>query len=130
MNTINLTGGLTADVETRQTKGEKPVTVANARIAVARRFGDKVDYFNLVAFDSTAEFMSKYMKKGSQVALVGTLENDNYEKDGKTVYRNVIRINEIEFQKGNSKASDSTASDAAPAPAPAPAPADEPLPWE
>lgn len=64
------------------------------------------DFFDFVCFrESTAEFIAKYFKQGDYM-LVKNAEvvNNNYEKDGKTVYGTQININEVEFfgSKGES----------------------------
>ena len=60
--------------------------VASFSLAVNRRFakeGEKrqADFINIVAWNKTAEFCSKYFKKGQQVGVVGRLQTRNYEDD-------------------------------------------------
>ena len=64
MNKVFLSGNLTRDVEVRQTQTGK--TYARTGIAVKRPFSkDAVDFFNLTAWDKTAEFMGKWFLAGS-----------------------------------------------------------------
>jgi single-strand DNA-binding protein len=96
-------GRLTKDPEVRYTKGDRPTAVASFSLAVDRRFKREgqadADFFhNLKSFGKTAEFVEKYLHKGSKVVVQGHIQNDNYQgKDGKMVYRDSIYIDAIEF---------------------------------
>ncbi len=85
LNLIALTGRLTRDLELRKT--DAGVSVTSFSIAVQRNYksgGDyPVDFIDCVAWRGTAEFISKYFKKGSMITVVGNLETRKYEdKDG------------------------------------------------
>ena len=98
MNKVSLMGRLTRDVETRATASGTPV--CNFSLAVPRRFSkDKeVDFINIVAWNKTAEFCSKYFVKGQQVALVGRIFNSNWDDaDGKKRYKTEIVAEEVYF---------------------------------
>lgn len=106
MNKIELLGRLTNDVEARYTTDNK--MVASFSIAVSRSYvkqGEerKADFFNIVAFGKQAEFIQKYFSKGQMIALVGRLQNNNYVKEGKTVYQNQIIVEEVFFAGDNKK---------------------------
>lgn len=106
MNKIEIMGRLTKDVENRVTPNG--LTIATFSIAVNRRFtkqGEEkqADFFNLIAFGKTAEFIGKYFSKGQQIAVVGRLQNNNYQDaEGKTHYTNEIIVEEVYFA-GESK---------------------------
>lgn len=105
MNKLEFMGRLTNDVEARYTTDNK--MVASFSIAVNRSYvkqGEerKADFFNIVAFGKQAEFIQKYFSKGQMIALVGRLQNNNYVKEGKTVYQNQIIVEEV-FFAGDSK---------------------------
>ena len=105
MNKLEFMGRLTNDVEARYTTDNK--MVASFSIAVNRSYvkqGEerKADFFNIVAFGKKAEFIQKYFSKGEMIALVGRLQNNNYVKEGKTVYHNQIIAEEV-FFAGDSK---------------------------
>ena len=105
MNKLEFMGRLTNDVEARYTTDNK--MVASFSIAVNRSYvkqGEerKADFFNIVAFGKQAEFIQKYFSKGQMIALVGRLQNNNYVKEGKTVYHNQIIAEEV-FFAGDSK---------------------------
>lgn len=102
MNKIILTGRLTADPEVRMTAGENGMKVANYRIAVPRsRNREEADFFNIVSWRGQAEFVEKYLRKGSAIAVVGTMQMRQYDRDGvrHTVY-NVVADN-VEFTYGS-----------------------------
>ena len=100
MNKVILMGRLTRDPEVRYGNDNKPV--ARYSIAVDRRYKDQngnypTDFFNLVSFGNTASFVEKYLRKGTKIVIDGELRNNNYEKDGKTVYQDQIVANSVEF---------------------------------
>ena len=105
MNRVFLSGNLTRDPEVRYS--QTGMAFARMGIAVQRRVsknkdanrdGKDVDFFNLVAFDKTAEFCGKYLTKGSRVLVEGYLQTSSYEnRDGVKVNAVDIMVNNIEF---------------------------------
>ena len=99
MNKVFLSGNLTRDVEVRYTQSGK--AFARMGIAVRRLFSkdkEAVDFFNLVAWEKTAEFCGRYFTKGSRVLIEGRLQTSSYEnKDGVKVNSVDILIENIEF---------------------------------
>ena len=82
MNKFQFLGRLTKDPEVRYTANtNSQVTVFP--LAVNRRFKQEgqpdADFFNLTAFGKTAEFCSKYYKKGQQVLVEGRIQNRTWE---------------------------------------------------
>ena len=77
LNHIVLMGRLTRDPELRYTQSQIPV--ASFRLAVDRDFGGRdggerqTDFIDIVAWRSTAEFVSKYFTKGSMAAVEDTV---------------------------------------------------------
>ena len=103
MNKVFLTGNLTRDVELKYTQGGK--TYARVGLAVKRPFAkDAVDFFNLLAWEHTAEFLSKYFSKGSRIIVEGHLQTGSYEKDGVKHNTCDVIIEQLEF--GDSKKKD------------------------
>ena len=82
INNVTLIGRLTATPELRQTTTGK--TVVSFCVAVERRFDRATsDFINIVAWNKTAEFVSKYFAKGDLIALTGSIQTRKYEdKDG------------------------------------------------
>lgn len=93
LNCAVIMGRLTADPELRQTPSS--VSVTRFTVAVDRGYAKqgeerKTDFINVVAWRQTAEFVCKYFKKGSMIAIQGAIETGSYEKDG--VKRNTFEI--------------------------------------
>lgn len=90
-------------------------TFARFSIAVDRRFKREgepdADFFNCSAFSKTAEFIEKYMTKGTKVVVCGRLENNNYtNKDGQKVYDVRIMVEEIDFAESKGDKAEKTES--------------------
>lgn len=81
LNSVIIMGRLTADVEIRTTSNG--LSVARFTVAVERNYksGDKreTDFINCVAWRGTAEFVSRFFKKGQMIAVQGSLQVRNYE---------------------------------------------------
>lgn len=101
MNKVILVGNLTRDPELSETNNG--TTVCNFSIAVNRDYtnadGERdTDFFNITVWRGRAETCGQYLKKGSKVGIVGSLQNRNYEdKDGIKRYVTDIIANEVEF---------------------------------
>ena len=94
MNKVYLIGNLTRDVELAQTPSG--VEVARFSIAVSRQYQDsngerQTDFFNCVAWRGLAETIAKYCKKGSKVAVCGSIQLRNYE-DNQGIKRQAVDI--------------------------------------
>lgn len=102
MNKVILMGRLARDPETRYTQNTN-TAVATFSLAVNRRFAKQgeerqADFLQVVAWKQTAEFVSKYFKKGQQVGVIGRLETRWYDdKDGKRVYVTEVIAEEVYF---------------------------------
>jgi len=102
MNKVILMGRLTRDPEIRYTQNTN-LTVANFSIAVSRRFAKendevKADFFSVIAWNKTGEFVGKYFKKGQQVLVSGRLQNRNWtDQQGVKHYATDVIAEEVEF---------------------------------
>ncbi len=110
MNKVILMGRLTRDPDVRYSQGASQTSVARFSIAVERRFkrdGEPdADFFNCTAFGKQAEFIERYLHKGTKVVLSGRVQNDNYtNKDGQMVYSVRVMVDEIEFAESKNAAS-------------------------
>ena len=111
MNKVILMGRLTRDPEVRYTQNTN-LTVVNFSIAVNRRFAKendevKADFFNVIAWNKTGEFVGKYFKKGQQVIVSGRLQNRNWtDQQGVKHYATDIIAEEVDF--AGSKAENNT----------------------
>ena len=97
MNKAILVGRLTRDPEGKQISSGVAVTTFS--IAVSRRFKkDETDYFNVVTWRGLAETCAKYLKRGSQVAVMGEMQTRSYDdKNGVKRYVTEIVADEVEF---------------------------------
>ena len=110
MNKAILMGRLTKDPETRYTQSTN-TQVTSFTLAVNRRFvrqGEErqADFINIVAWGKTAEFCSKYFKKGRQVGVIGRIQTRTWEDD-KNVKHYVTEIVAEEVYFADSKKEDS-----------------------
>jgi single-strand DNA-binding protein len=110
MNKVILIGRLTRDPEVRYSQGANPMAIARFSVAVDRRFkreGEpEADFFNCTAFGKQAEFIERYLHKGTKVVVTGRIQNDNYtNKDGQMVYSVRIMVEEIEFAESKNASS-------------------------
>lgn len=81
MNKVILMGRLTRDPETKYTQNTN-ANMTLFTIAVNKRSKNNeksADFFNIVAWNKTGEFVSKYFKKGQQVGVIGRLSTREYE---------------------------------------------------
>ncbi len=106
-NKVMLGGRLTADPENRQT--ETGVSVTRFTVAVNRRFSkdssqQQADFFNVTAWRATADFVSKFFKKGSSIFIVGTIQNRSWtDNDGNKRYSTDIVADEVNFVDSRSE---------------------------
>lgn len=106
MNKVILMGRLTRDAEMRQTP--QGVSVASFSIAVNRRFAkegqQQADFINCVAWRNTAEFICKYFKKGSMIAITGSIQTRSWDgQDGKRQYATEVVVDEAYFTGSRSE---------------------------
>ena len=111
LNNIIIMGRMVRDPELRQTAGG--VSVASFTVAVDRDYsgkGEKItDFIDCVAWRGTGEFVSKYFTKGSMIAVEGSLEFRNWEKDG-VKHRNAeINVKSAYFGGAAGRSSDTAA---------------------
>ena len=90
INRVVLMGRLAADPELKTT--QTGISVTSFRIAVDRSYAKsgeerQADFFDIVAWRYTAEFICKHFRKGSLIAVDGTLQSRTYQaKDGSNRY--------------------------------------------
>lgn len=99
MNKVCLIGRLGKDVEIRYASGEIQMAVGRFSLAVKRPHKkDETDWINCVAFNKTAETLSKYFKKGSGIAVSGRIQTGSYKgKDGSTKYSFDVVVEDFDF---------------------------------
>ena len=102
MNKTLLIGRTTKDPDIRYAQSEQPMTIARFNLAVDRRFkkeGEQsADFISCVAFGKTAEFIEKYVFKGTKIAVEGRIQTGSYtNNDGNKVYTTDVVVEQVEF---------------------------------
>jgi single-strand DNA-binding protein len=98
MNSCNFIGNLTRDPELRYIPSGK--AVVEFGIAVNRKVKDEeqVSFFDMVAWERTAEVISEYLKKGDKVALSNCeARQETWEKDGQKRSKVVFNVGKMEM---------------------------------
>ena len=96
LNRIVIMGRLTALPELRYTTAQK--AVVNFTLANERDRSDDVDFLDCVAWDKTAEFISKYFDKGSMAIVAGRLQSRSWEdKNGNKRKSYEINVENVYF---------------------------------
>ncbi len=104
INRVVLTGRVTKNLELKSTKSG--ISVCQFTLAVNRSFKNKsgereTDFISCVAWQKTAEVMSKYVKRGSAIGVDGRIQTRNYEnKDGQRVYVTEVVVENFSFLGG------------------------------
>ena len=103
-NLVVLTVRLTADPELRYTPSNVPVT--SFSIAVQRKYKageeSEADFINVVAWRSSAEFVTKYFQKGSMIGIEGSIQTRRYvdKETGKNRTAFEVIANNVQFVEG------------------------------
>lgn len=102
LNKVILGGRLTNDVELKQTP--QGVSVCSFSLAVNRKGKDaQADFINCQAWRGTAEFISKYFKKGNPICIVGSIQTRTWEdQSGNKRYATEVNADEAYFVEGKS----------------------------
>lgn len=97
MNVVTVLGRTTADVELRKTNSNK--SVASFTLAVRRNHSkDNTDFLDCIAWDKTAETISRYVHKGSMIAVQGRLTTRMWEDKNGSKHKAVeIVADEVSF---------------------------------
>lgn len=98
INTITITGRVTAKPEVKSVKGRKEnTTVAKFNIAVNKN-ADTTFFFPVVAWGALAEVLEEYVNKGDKITVSGYLAYDKWENDdGEKRSRIYIAAQSVEF---------------------------------
>ena len=104
LNKVVLAGRMTADPELKQTASG--VSVLTFTIAVNRSYVSKgsdqgerqADFITVVAWRNTAEFISKYFRKGSAICVTGSIQTRNWQdQQGQRRYATEVVADEAMF---------------------------------
>lgn len=100
LNKVIVTGRLTKDVELRYTAKGKPVigntiAIANPIKDANGNWKDNPCFLDFTVWEKQAEYVGNSFKKGDAVYVEGRLEQQEYEKDGKTIKKIVLQVFDI-----------------------------------
>lgn len=123
INRVNISGNLTRDPEMRCTASGMQVlsfgVAVNDRAKDANgKWVDRPNFIDCTMFGARAEAVSRYISKGSKVAIEGKLRWSQWEKDGQKRSKIEVIVDEIEFMSRR----EDGAQVSAPQPAAAPVP--------
>lgn len=110
LNKVVLAGHLAATPELRQTPNG--VSVTSFSIAINRRFSKSsdgnqnanasVDFINCVAWRNTADFITRYFKKGSAICISGSIQTRSWtDQQGAKRYATEVLADEAYFVDSN-----------------------------
>lgn len=103
-NKVTLSGNLGADAELRYTKGGNPVV--SFSLAVNERtpngdgtWGDYTNWPDCVMFGKRAEALAPWLRKGTKISLLGRIHTRSYQKDGQSIKRWEVRVDDVELMQ-------------------------------
>lgn len=94
INNVVLIGRLTADAILKSTTTGKPVTAFTLAV---QRDKERADFVPCRAYNRTAELLTQYCKKGSQIALNGSIQTYTTESNGRKEYHVEVLVGSINF---------------------------------
>lgn len=100
INSVVLMGRLTYEPELKTTPSGVPVI--HFQLAVDRRYSKgeekQADFIDCTAWRQTAEFIAKYFRKGSMIAVEGAIQTESYtDKDGNNRKSVTVVANNVSF---------------------------------
>lgn len=105
LNSIVLMGRITKDIELKKVGSD--ISVCKFSIAVDRKFKDKLsgekitDFIDIQAWRGTADFISKFFKRGDMIAIEGTLNQNNWtDNTGNKRYSYIVVAEQAHFCGG------------------------------
>jgi len=106
LNSVALVGRLTRDIEVSYTKGGMAIGKMSVAVNSSKKEGDQwvdvASYFDITLFGKSAENLKKYLVKGQQIAISGSLKQDRWEKDGQKYNKVSIVADTIQLVGGKS----------------------------
>ena len=105
MNRVILMGRLTRDPNISYSQSGDNMAIARFTLAVDRRGKRQdgsneptADFIGCVCFGRQAEFVEKYLRQGTKIAMTGRIQTGSYtNKDGQKVYTTDVVVDDIEF---------------------------------
>lgn len=103
INRVNISGNLTRDPEIRATAGGMSVLSFGVAVNDRRKnsqtgeWEDVPNFVDCVMFGSRADAVSRFISKGSKVAIEGKLRYSTWERDGQKRSKLEVVVDEIDF---------------------------------
>ena len=100
LNQIILSGNVVRSLEMKYTKNNKEMVT----FSLAVGYKDNTDFIECVAFGKIAKYIFENLKDKGRLQVVGTLKNNNYEKQGVKIYTYQVFVNTasvIDFKDKN-----------------------------
>lgn len=108
MNNCNFIGRITKDLELKYFGNN--IACLKFSLAVDRKFKQDgkptTDFLNCTAWGKTAEFMGKYLNKGSKIGVNARVEMGSYDKDGVKIYTTDFIVENVTFCESKSQKSE------------------------
>ena len=90
LNSVNLIGRVTKDIEVRKTQSNK--SVIRFTLAIDRGRDQKASFIECQAWEGRADTIAKYVQKGNIVHISGEIINNSYEKDNIKHYSYLVLV--------------------------------------
>lgn len=109
INRVNISGNLTRDPELKQTQGGTAILSFGVAVNDRRRnpqtgeWEDVPNFVDCVVFGNRAEPLSRFLSKGSKVAIEGKLRYSSWERDGQKRSKLEVVVDEVEFLSSRSQ---------------------------
>ena len=115
INRVNVSGNLTRDPELRATRGGMQVLSFGVAVNDRRKnpqtgeWEDCPNFVDCTMFGTRAEAVSRYLSKGSKVAIDGRLRYSSWEKDGQRRSKLEVVVEDIELMARRDQAAEEAA---------------------
>jgi single-strand DNA-binding protein len=101
INTVVIVGRITRDSELRYTASGSALcnfsVATNRRVKKGDEWQDDTSFIDLTLWNKQAEGLNKYLTKGTQVVIQGYLKQERWEKDGKTMSKLAVHVDDIQL---------------------------------
>ena len=109
INTVCIIGRLTREISEQDYGYAGGIQRLNISITcyestkIDSQWGERANYFDVTIFGKTAEVLRQYLHTGKQVAVIGRLQQQRWEKDGKRHSKVVIIAQSVQLLGGQSQ---------------------------
>ena len=101
MNCVQLTGNICKDLQLSKTDNGKIFLKNTIGVSRDRPNSNGIkesDFIDFILFESKAEYLNKYGKKGDKIELTGSLRKDTYkDKEGNYKENNYVVVDNLKI---------------------------------